>query len=182
MLTHYKATTGYAQLYLILMLATISLTGLLAGLAMTLGISMAGKIAAIVIVSAFWVLAFVVMQRFISLENRRPSLWESNLVGVKSVLFFFAALLFVLLIVAILFILGKLIGNLGEVSSGRPGGPGGSGSGRQAGGSEMTDQQKLQAIQGVWGFLTVVLLIYIAPFLNFAFLSRLFKSKTKPAE
>jgi len=45
MLHHHKGTSGYAYLYLMLMLFVISLTGIFAGLGSTLGMDGAGKTA-----------------------------------------------------------------------------------------------------------------------------------------
>jgi len=84
MLNHYRGTGGYAALYLGIIFGVILLTLVAMGISAALGFSeSAGKVAGGVILAAFWIVGFVVMQRFIAIENRRPSLAESNIIGIN---------------------------------------------------------------------------------------------------
>jgi len=170
-LNHYKSTTGYALLYVILLAGTIFLTGMFAGLTRALGLEAAPQIAGIIIFAAFWVLGFMVMQRFLKIENRIPTLWESNLVGLKSVLVVIGTLVLLSTFITITVLPTQILG----------GGDGGGGRGASGGGGGMTEAQQLQAIKGLLGVLGTFVLLYAAPFLNMAILSRFFGRKTKAA-
>lgn len=165
MLEHYKGTTGYAWLYLVMLFGVILLTGLMSGLMGALGVSEAGKIAGGVVFLAFWILGFFVMQRFIAIEGRQPSLSESNIIGLKSVLYIFVPIFCLVLLIGVVTIIGQLLGGGGE---GRPPNAGNSGS---------SDDQNLQAVTTVWSVLAAMFLLYVAPFLNFAIFSRFFKPR-----
>jgi len=171
LLHHHKGTSGYAYLYLMLMLFVVSLTGIFAGLGSTLGMDSAGKIAGGVIFAAFWIVGFLVMQRFLSVENRAPTLSESNAVGVKTVLTVLGTVLAIGLCIALIVILLKVIGSLlGESGAGE-----GRGRGRgKPGGSADQNEQGIKTMMGVFGTLLV---LYAAPFLNLALLSRLFQPR-----
>jgi len=114
MLNHYRGTGGYAALYLMIVFGVILLTTVLAVIMSVVGLGQnAGKIAGGIIFIALWAIGFVVMQRFIAIEKRRPTLGESNIVGVKSVLYFLAITLVVVLVIAVTVLLTKLIGGGG---------------------------------------------------------------------
>jgi len=171
MLHHHKGTSGYAYLYLMLMLFVMSLTGLFAGLGSTLGLDSAGKIAGGVIFAAFWIIGFLVMQRFLAVENRAPTLSESNAVGVKTVLIVLGTLLAIGLCVAFVVVTVKLIGMV----LGEGGGAEARGGGRgKPGGTADQNKQAVQTLMGVFG---TFLVLYAAPFLNLAILSRLFQPR-----
>jgi hypothetical protein len=166
MLHHHKGTSGYAYLYLMLMLFVLALTSVFAGLGSTLGMDSAGQIAGGVIFVAFWIIGFIVMQRFLAVENRAPTLSESNAVGVKTVLTVLGTVLAIGLCIALFVIILKLIGSLF--------GEGGAAEGRGRKPGDNADQNK-QAVQTLMGVFGTLLVLYAAPFLNLAVLSRFFK-------
>lgn len=175
MLHHHKGTSGYAYLYLMLMLFVISLTGIFAGLGSTLGMDSAGKIAGSVIFAAFWIIGFIVMQRFLAVENRAPTLSESNSVAVKTVLTVLGTVLAIGLCIALFVIILKVIGFiLGESGAGE-------GRGRGSGKPRGTADQNKQAVQTMMGVFGTFLILYAAPFLNLALLSRLFQPRPSRA-
>ena len=171
MLNHYRGTGGYAALYLVLVFGVILLALMALASLSILGVGESARLmAGGVIFSAFWVMGFIVMRRFVAIENRRPSLAESNIVGVKSVLYFLGVIISLVLIVAIIIFLAKLIGGGDEA--------------RQAGRvaqAEASTEQKQQAIGALWGVFTTLFLLYVAPFLNMAVLSRVVSSGSKTA-
>lgn len=169
MLHHHKGTSGYAYLYLMLMLFVISLTGLFAGLGSTLGLDSAGKIAGGVVFVAFWIIGFLVMQRFLAVENRKPTLSEANAVGVKTVLTVLGTLLAIGLCVAFVVVTVKLIGMV----LGEGGGAEARGGGRSKRGGDVNQIQ--QAVNALMGFFGTLFVLYAAPFLNLALISRLFQ-------
>lgn len=175
MLHHHKGTSGYAYLYLMLMLFVISLTGIFAGLGSTLGMDGAGKIAGSVIFAAFWIVGFLVMQRFLAVENRAPTLSESNSIGVKTVLTVLGTLLAIALCMALVIVTVKLIGMI----LGEGGGAEARGSGSNNRGGDVN--QIRQAVNMLMGFFGTMFVLYAAPFLNLALLSRLFQSRPSRA-
>ena len=169
MLNHYRGTGGYAALYLTTVFGVILLTAVLAVILSVVGFGQdAGKIAGGMIFSALWVVGFIVMQRFIAIENRRPTLGESNIVAVKSVLYFLAITLAIVLIVAVIILLTKLIGGGGEANQAR-----------QAAQTGDTTKQNQQAIGAFFGIFATMFFLYMAPFLNMAILSRFFSTDSK---
>lgn len=166
MLHHHKGTSGYAYLYLMLMLFVIALTSVFAGLGSTLGLDSAGQIAGGVVFAAFWIVGFLVMQRFLAVENRAPTLSESNAVGVKTVLTVLGTVLAIGLCIALVVILLKVIGSLLGES--------GAEEAKKRGGDK---NDMLQAIKTLMGVLGTLLVLYLAPFLNLALLSRLFQPR-----
>lgn len=169
MLQHYKNTSGYAALYLMIVFAVSLISLLLAGLAGALGIQSGGKIAAGVILAAFWIVGFIVMRRFLAIEKRRPTFSEANLIGVKSVLYVLAFLFCAAICIAIIAFILNLISSLGgsETAGGPP---------QTRGGGGNQSQQSVGALLGAFGGM---LLLYAAPFLNLALLSRLFQPSGK---
>jgi len=169
MLNHYRGTGGYAALYLVLVFGVMLLTLIVSVVLSMVGFGQsAGVMAGGVIFISFWVVGFIVMQRFIAIENRRPSLAESNIVGVKSVLYFLALILSLALIIALVIFLVKLIGGGGEPRQASQAAQAGGGSG-----------QNQQAIGTLWGVFATLFLLYVAPFLNMAVLSRLVSPGSK---
>ena len=174
MLQHHKGTSGYAYLYLILILCVCLGSGVFVALGSMLGMESAPKIAGGIIFASFWIVGFVVMQRFLAIENRRPTLSESNVIGVKSVLTVLGVLLCVAVSVALIgFILNLISSLLGGASGGNPGGNGG-GQGPQGrgGGSGQNRQQAIGTLMGAFG---AMFILYAAPFFNLAVLSRIFR-------
>jgi len=139
------------------------------GLCAALGIlDNAGKVAGGVILAAFWIVGFIVMQRFIAIENRRPSLAESNIIGIKSVLYVFVPIFSTALLIALAIFLAKLVGIGGEAKQ----------AGQAAQAADASGQNQ-NAIGALWGIFAMMFLLYIAPFVNLAVLSRLFSPKSK---
>lgn len=172
-LEHFRRTSGYAWLFVILLVGVILLTLLFAGLTARLGLDAAWQIAGVIIFLEFWGIGYIMMQRFLSVENRLPTFWEANVIGVKSLAFFFGSLLVLVLSIAALVLMAQLLmGNLGG------GEGGGAGTGGASGKDGPTDKQKLQALQGALGLLGTMILLYLAPFINLMVLARLFKSKS----
>jgi len=170
MLNHYRGTGGYAALYLMIVFGVILLTTVLAVIMSVVGLGQnAGKIAGGIIFIALWAIGFVVMQRFIAIEKRRPTLGESNIVGVKSVLYFLAITLVVVLVIAVTVLLTKLIG----------GGGGDANQARQAAQTGDSTGQNQQAIGALFGIFATMFFLYMAPFLNMAVLSKLFSPSSK---
>jgi len=175
MFNHYRGTGGYAALYLVLVFGVMLLTLIVSTVLSMIGFGQsAGMMAGGVIFIAFWVVGFIVMQRFVAIENRRPTLAESNIVGVKSVLYFLGVVLSLALIVATIIFLVKLIGGGGAEA-------GQAGQGAQAAQNEPNAEQKQQAIGALWGVFATLFLLYVAPFLNLAVLSRLVAPSSKTA-
>jgi len=168
MLNHYRGTGGYAGLYLVVVFGVSLLTLIVAGLCGIMGFEGAGKVAGGVILAAFWIVGFVVMQRFIAIENRRPSLAESNIIGIKSVLYVFVPLLSLALLIAVTIVLAKLIGIGGEAK----------GPSQAAQNADAAGQQQ-KAMGALWGLFATMFLLYAAPFLNLAVLSRLVTPSSK---
>lgn len=167
MLHHHKGTSGYAYLYLMLMLFVGALTGVFTVLGSTLGMDGAGKIAGSVIFAALWIVGFIVMQRFLAVENRKPTLSESNAVGVKTVLTVLGTLLALGICMALVIVTVKLIGAILGGAEARGGPPG------KAGGNADQNEQAVKTLMGVFG---TMLILYASPFLNLALMSRLFQS------
>ena len=131
----------------------------------------AGKIAGGVIFAAFWIVGFIVMQRFLTVENRPPTFSEANLVGVKTVLTVLGTLLAIGLCIALVVLIMSLIGSLlGETGAAE----GGGGARGKPGGNADQNEQAVQTLMGVFGSLLV---LYTAPFLNLALLSRFFQPR-----
>lgn len=173
MLNHYRGTGGYACLYLIIVFGFSMLTLLLAGLGSAIGLGSSMKVAGGVILAAFWVVGFIVMQRFLTLENRRPLISEANMIGIKTVLYFFGTILCLALLIGLFIFISKLFGGSDAGGSGQAGGPSGRGGQNQ--------DQTQQAIGGLWAILASMFLLYMAPFFNLAVLSRLISSKDETA-
>lgn len=179
MLNHYRGTGGYAALYLAIFFGIALLTLVVMLMVSVMGFGQSGgKLAGGVILAAFWVVGFVVMQRFVAIENRRPSLTESNIIGVKSVLYFLGILLSLAVLIAVIIFLVKLIGAVtggagGEGAGGGPKGP------PQSAQSGEGNEQKKRAIGAMWGMSVTLLLLYIAPFFNLAVLSRFVSPKSE---
>lgn len=161
MLKHYKGTSGYAYLYLTLFFSLALLVLIIAGLCQALGFSEVGKVAGGIIISSFWIFGFVITQRFLAVEKRRPTLSEANIISIKNVLFFIALLLGL----ALLFFVFKTVGSGGFGGESARGGP-------PEGKTPGDGKQKTRAIQMAWGMMATILLFYIAPLLNLAILSR----------
>jgi len=172
MLNHYRGTGGYALLYLCTIFGVILLTLIVAGIFSTMGFfENVGAIAGGVILAAFWIVGFIVMQRFIAIESRRPSLSESNIIGIKSVLYVFIPIFCMLLLVFFIAIIAKLFGVVG----------GGAKEASQAAQTAEGAGQTQKAIGALWGILGTMFLLYMAPFLNLALLSRLVSPGSKTA-
>lgn len=172
MLQHYKGTSGYAYLYLILVLCVCLASALFSGLGSMLGMTSAGQIAGGVIFAAFWIIGFIVMQRFLAIENRRPTLSEANIIGVKSVLSVFGILFLLATCVGLVVLIVNLIGSLAESGGANAGGNGRGPSSQNRGGGP---DQNRQAIGTLWGAFAAMFILYAAPFFNLAVLSRLFR-------
>jgi len=173
MLQHHNGTSGYAYLYLILVLCVCLASALFSALGSMLGMANAGKIAGGVIFIAFWIIGFIVMQRFLYIENRRPTLSEANVLSVKSVMTVLGVLICVGVCVALVGLILNLISSLGSGNSGAsPGGNGGGQAPQKRGGNSV---QNRQAIGALWGAFAAMFILYAAPFLNLAILSRLFR-------
>ena len=174
MFNHYRGTSGYAALYLVLVFGVMLLTLIVSTVLSMIGFGQsAGVMAGGVIFITFWVVGFIVMQRFVAIENRRPTLGESNIVGVKSVLYFLGLILSLALIVGIIIFLVQLIGGGGEAKQG--------GQAAQAAQTGPSGEQKQQAIGALWGVFATLFLLYVAPFLNMAVISRLVSPGSKTA-
>jgi len=160
MLNHYRGTGGYALLYLMIVFGIILLTLLAVGIASSvLGLQNAGQMAGGVILATFWIVGFIVMKRFVAIENRRPTIAESNIIGIKSVLYVFAVIFSLALLVMIVVFLVKLIG--------------GGGGAKTVGQTSNSEGPNQQAIGALWAVVATMFLLYIAPFFNMAILSRL---------
>ena len=170
MLNHYRGTGGYAALYLVIVLGVSLLTLIVAGLCGILGFEGAGKVAGGVILAAFWIVGFIVMQRFVIIENRRPSLAESNIISIKSVMYVFLPIFSLALLIVVCAILAKLIGIGGEAKQ----------AGQAAQNADAAGQQQ-KAVGALWGVFATMFLLYIAPFLNLAVLSRLVSPSSETA-
>ena len=165
---HYKGTTGYAALYLVMFFGISVLTLLLASLCSALGLQGAVKVAGGVILAAFWVCGFVVAQRFVIIEKRLPTISESNIVGIKSVLYIFVPIICLALIGALVGFVVSLFGSDGGASE--------AGKTAQSAGNAEQSQQAMGALLGVF---SVMLLLYLAPFVNLVVISRLFAPKAE---
>ena len=164
MLKHHKRTTGYSFLFLGLFFSLAVLTLLLAGLASAIGLKTAWPLAGGIIFAAFWGVGFVVMQRFINIENRRPTLYESNKIGANCILY----VLGFCACVAVLVLLGGALASVFGGGGGSGGPPGAGGAGQSGPSAEQSEQ----AMRAIFGVLTFLLLLYLAPFLNLALFSR----------
>lgn len=167
-MNHYRQTSGYAMLYLVIVLSVTFLAALFGGLAGALGLSNVGSLVGGVVLATLFIAGFVIMQRFVAIENRRPTFSEANRIGLKSVLYFFAGLACIGAFIGFIILITKVFGL---------GGGGSGGAGRAAAEGADTANPMEQLIKPLWGLFALMFLLYFAPFLNLTVLSRLAASK-----
>lgn len=158
MLKHYKGTSGYSYLYLFIFFPAVFLTLFLFGLSKVLGMSQGNGIVGGVIFAIFWIAGYVITQRFIHVEKRRPTISEANIISIKN----FAHVIGLMLVLGILALLiAIVVGGGGGGEEARPKGD---------------DDQATQLIRMVWGVMAMLFTIYLAPFINLAIISRFMQS------
>ncbi len=158
MLKHHNGTSGYAYLYLTIFFSALLLTLLIAGLCGALGFAGINKAAGGIILASFWIIGFVITQRFVAIEKRRPTFSEANIIAIKNVLF----VIILLLGLAIIGFLFTILGG-GEAPEAKP---------------SDKDEPNSRAIQIVWGITATVFLLYVAPLFNLTVLSRFMQPST----
>ena len=175
-LQHFRGIRSYAFLiWLIVGMATLLIL-LITSLAGVAGMAGLAKIGNVGIVLVWFIAGYVVVGRFMAIEQRKPTLSEASSVGVWSLLTFFMIAAAILVVVVCFMIFGLASG--AEMG----GGGGAGGEGKDAVKAAEAAGGLNKVFKPLMGFFGALTWIYLVPLLSFAIFPLFQRPPTLEAE